>query len=152
MAYDHRRLPLEAIRDALAHTIARWTEGTEDRVTPIPNLAFFRRHALTPPGICQVEPSVVLVVQGAKRMLVGDDTFAYNSERFLIASLDIPASSEVVEASPDRPCLGLLLKLDLRLMTELLAQSRCRRRRIARWPRAWPSARSRQRCSSPSSG
>jgi AraC-like DNA-binding protein len=124
MAYNDTRLPSELTRVALASTIESWTEGTEDRATPIPNLAFFRREAPTPPGICQVEPSVVLVVQGAKRMLVGDDTFAYNSERFLIASLDIPASSEVVEASPDRPCLGLLLKLDLRLMTELVAQSR----------------------------
>jgi AraC-type transcriptional regulator N-terminus len=44
----------------------------------------------------------LLVVQGAKRMLVGDGIFAYNSERFLIASLDIPASSEVVEASLDK--------------------------------------------------
>jgi AraC-like DNA-binding protein len=47
-----------------------------------------------------------------------------NSERFLIASFDIPASSEVVEASPHRPCLGLLLKLDLRMMAELVAQTR----------------------------
>jgi AraC-like DNA-binding protein len=114
----------EAIRAALARTIGHWTKGSEDRSTLIPGLGFFRREAPTPPGICQVEPSVVLVVQGAKRMLVGDDAFAYDSERFLIASLDVPASSEVVEASPDRPCLGLVLKLDLRMMAELVAQTR----------------------------
>jgi AraC-like DNA-binding protein len=124
MTNDNTRLPPEAILAALAGTIGRWTEGTEDRSTPVPDLAFFRREAPTPPGICRVEPSVVVVVQGAKRMLVGDDTYAYNSERFLIASFDIPASSEVVEASPDRPCLGLLLKLDLRMMAELVAQTR----------------------------
>jgi AraC-like DNA-binding protein len=123
MAYDNTSPP-EAILAALAGTIGRWTEGTEDRSTPVPDLAFFRREAPTPPGICRVEPSVVVVGQGAKRMLVGDDTYAYNSERFLIASFDIPASSSVVEASPDRPCLGLLLKLDLRMMTELAAQTR----------------------------
>jgi AraC-like DNA-binding protein len=124
MTNDNTRLPPEAILAALAGTIGRWTEGTEDRSTPVPDLAFFRREAPTPPGICRVEPSVVVVVQGAKRMLVGDDTYAYNSERFLIASFDIPASSEVVEASPDRPCLGSLLKLDLRMMAELVAQTR----------------------------
>jgi AraC-like DNA-binding protein len=123
MAYDNTGLSTNAIRAALARTIGRWTLGTEDRSTPIPDLTFFRREAPTPPGICQVEPSVVLVVQGAKRMLVGDDAYAYDSKRFLIASLDVPASSEVVEASPDRPCLGLVLKLDLRMMTELVAQS-----------------------------
>ena len=121
---DNTELPLESIRIALARTIGRWTAGTEDRSTPIPDLAFFRRETPTPPGLCQVEPSVVLVVQGAKRMLVGDDTYAYDSERFLIASHDIPASSEVVEASRDRPCLGLVFKLDLRMMAEMVAQSR----------------------------
>ncbi len=120
---DTRRLSSETIRAALASTIGRWTEGTEHRATPIPDLAFFRRESPTPPGICQVEPCVVLVVQGAKRMLVGDDTFAYNSERFLIASLDIPASKQVIEASSGRPCLGLVLKLDLRFMTDLISQS-----------------------------
>ncbi len=112
------------IRAALASTIGRWTEGTGDRSTPIPNLAFFRREAPTPPGICRVEPSVVLVVQGAKRMLMGEDSFAYDCERFLIASLDVPASSEVVKASRERPCLGLVLKLDLRMMAEMLAKNR----------------------------
>lgn len=124
MTFDKMRLPLEAIRGGLAEAIARWTQGTEDRATPIPDLTFFRRESPTPPGLCQVEASVLIVVQGAKRMLVGDDAYSYNSERFLIASLDIPASSEVVEASPDRPCLGLLLKLDLRMMAELVAQTR----------------------------
>ncbi len=123
MTYDNTGLPPDMIRAALARTIGRWTEGTEDRSTPIPDLAFFRREAPTPPGICRVEPSVVLVVQGAKRMLMGDDTYAYDCERFLIASLDIPASSEVVKASRERPCLGLVLKLDLRMMAELVAQS-----------------------------
>jgi AraC-like DNA-binding protein len=124
MANANAGLPLEVVRAAMARTIGRLTEGTEDRSTSIPDLALFRREAPTPPGICHVEPSVVLVVQGAKRMLVGDDAYAYDSQRFLIASLDIPASSEVVEASPERPCLGLVLKLDLRMMTELVARNR----------------------------
>jgi AraC-like DNA-binding protein len=112
------------MRAALARSIDRWTAGKADVSTPIPNLAFFRREAPTPPGSCRVDPSVVLVVQGAKRMLAGDDAYAYDAERFLIASLEVPASSEVVVASPERPCLGLVLKLDLRMMTELVAEAR----------------------------
>src|SRR5687767_56646 len=95
----------EEIRAVLAGAIGRRTSGSEDLPTPIPELSLFRREAPTPPGICRVEPSVVLTVQGKKRMLVGDEAYAYDSERFLIASHDIPASSEVVEASPGRPCL-----------------------------------------------
>lgn len=113
---------LETARAALVDSIGRHTQGAEDVATRISALGLFRREVLTPPGLCRVEPSVVLVVQGAKRMLVGDSALAYDSERFLVASLEIPASSEVVEASPERPCLGLVLKLDLRLLVEIVAQ------------------------------
>ena len=113
----------EEIRAALASAIGRRTAGSEDRSTAIPELSLFRRQTPTPPGICRVEPSVVLTVQGKKRMLVGEDAYAYDSKRFLIASHDIPASSEVVEASPDRPCLGLVLRLDVRMLVELVSQT-----------------------------
>jgi AraC-like DNA-binding protein len=124
MAHDRTGLPLDELRVALASTIGRWTDGIGDRATPIADLLFFRREAPTPPGICRVEPSVVLVVQGKKRMLAGDDAYAYDSEHFLIASLDVPASSQVLEASSKRPCLGLTLKLDLRLLAELVPHVR----------------------------
>ncbi len=120
---QHRTAQLDVLHTNLADTIGRWTRGKEDCSTPIPNLAFFRREAPTQPCACLVEPSIVLVVQGAKQLLIGDHAYAYDSERFLITSLDLPASSQVLEASPDQPCLGLVLRLDLRVMAELIAQS-----------------------------
>ncbi|MBT2538817.1 AraC family transcriptional regulator [Arthrobacter sp. ISL-69] len=113
----------EALRRILAGTIDRWTKGSEDIPTAIPGLSFFRREAPTEPGLCQIEPSVVLAVQGAKRILVGEGNYAYDSRNFLIASLDIPASSQVLDASPERPCLGLIMQLDLRMLAELGAQT-----------------------------
>jgi AraC-like DNA-binding protein len=112
----------EARRAALATTIDRWTAGSEDVHTSITGLTFFRREALTPPGLCQIEPSVVLAVQGTKRMLVGASSYAYDSNHFLVAALDIPASSQVLEASPERPCLGLTMRLDVRTLAELVTQ------------------------------
>jgi AraC-like DNA-binding protein len=113
----------EELRAVLAETIERWTRGAEDVATPIAGLSLFRREALTPPGLCLIEPSVVLAVQGRKRMLVGEGNYDYDSNHFLIASLDIPASSQVLEASPERPSLGLTMQLDLRVLTELVAQT-----------------------------
>jgi len=111
-----------AMHVGMANVIARWAGEQEDCTTSIPNLSFFRRAARTQPNLCLVEPCVVLVVQGAKQLLVGGHAHVYDSERFLIASLDLPASSQVLEASPDKPCLGLTLRLDLRVMAELIAQ------------------------------
>lgn len=89
---------------------------------PIQGLSFFRRENVTQPCACMVEPSMVFVAQGAKQMLLGDDAYPYDPEHFLINSIDLPASSQVIAASTEKPCLGLVLKLDLRIIAELIAQ------------------------------
>ena len=106
----------------LMEIIDRWTKGFRDCPTPIPNLGLWRRERPEPPAVCLVAPSIVLVVQGAKKMWVGNESYEYDTRRFLITSLDIPANSEVLVASPERPCLGLVLSLDLRMLAELIAQ------------------------------
>jgi AraC-like DNA-binding protein len=75
-----------------------------------------------------VEPSIVLVAQGAKQLWVGGEAYRYDTSRFLVTSLDLPANSEVMAASPERPCVGLTLKLDLRVLVELTAHARLPRR------------------------
>lgn len=119
----HPDRSLSAMHADLADTIERWTIGKEDCSTPIENLAFFRREVSTEPCICLMEPSIVFVVQGAKQLLIGKQSFAYDTERFLLNALDLPASSQVLDANPGRPCLGLVFKLDLQIMAEIIAQS-----------------------------
>lgn len=113
---------LDVLRSAMVDSIGRRTVGNTDCATPIPDLTFFRREMPMPPCNCLVEPSIVLVVQGEKQMLVGGDAYPYDVNRFLVTSLDLPANSQIVTASADKPCLGLVLKLDLRIMAELIAQ------------------------------
>lgn len=114
---------IEALRESMAHVLAEWTRDAADASTPIPNLKFYRREGPTRPDRCMVEPSVSLVIQGTKRALLGDDVYAYNIDRFLITSLDLPSMMHIVEASPDKPYLGLMLKLDLRVLSEVMLQS-----------------------------
>jgi len=116
--------PLAADRtsSALIAVIERATRGVEHLPTPIPGLSLFRRNAITQPSYCFIKPSLVLVVQGTKQMVVGTDTYRYDPSRFLLTSLDMPARSEVLAASPDAPCLGLNFQLDLQIIAELVAQ------------------------------
>lgn len=114
---------VEALRASMATVLSTWTHGVSDRATPIPNLKFFRRENPTRPDYCMVEPGVSLVIQGTKQALLGDDVYAYNINRFLITSLDLPAMMHIVEASPERPYLGVMLKLDLRVLSEVILQS-----------------------------
>lgn len=106
----------------LSEIIGRWTVGKEDVETAIPDILLFRRESKTDPITCLIEPSIVFVTQGVKQMLVGERSFVYDADRFLVASLDLPGSSQVLEASPEIPCLGLVYRLDLRVITELSGQ------------------------------
>jgi AraC-like DNA-binding protein len=117
------QLELQLARNGLAKVIDRWTANDQDLVTAVPGLSFFRRDHPTKAGLCQIEPSIVIAVQGAKRLFFGDGEYVYDSQNFLVASLDIPASSQVVKASPETPCLGLTMRLDLRILTEIIAQT-----------------------------
>ncbi|SEG67071.1 AraC family transcriptional regulator [Marinobacterium lutimaris] len=115
---------LEAIHAELVPIIDRLTVGQEDVPTRINNLALFRREAATDPCDCMVEPSIVMVVQGAKQLLIGDKGYVYNTRQFLITSLDLPAKSQVLEASPETPSLGLVFRLDMNIIAELIAQNK----------------------------
>lgn len=108
--------------DVLVHAIGSRVCIPGDYPMPIPGLGFYRREQPATPVVCMVEPSIVLVAQGEKRLWVGGEGYPYDTARFLVTSLDIPANSEVLVASPTRPCLGLTFKLDLRILAELIAQ------------------------------
>lgn len=106
----------------LVQAITVRTRGTGDFDTPIDGLTFFRREAPAQPDICMIEPSVVLVASGIKQVWVGGEAYRYDTSHFLITSLELPANSEVMVASSDQPCLGLTMKLDFRIVAELIAQ------------------------------
>lgn len=113
---------MDSLQNAMAQTIIERVHETQDWVTPIPDLLFFRRDEATEPCACMVDPSIVLVVQGSKKMLVGEYDYLYDLSNFLVNSLNLPAKSQVVDADHNRPCVGLVIKLDLRMLSELISQ------------------------------
>ncbi len=108
---------------ALSERIARWTEHGELYTTTVPGLSLFRRKEATEPISGMYEPSVCLVAQGVKRVLLGDDTYVYDAHHYLITSLHLPTIVQVLEASPEKPYLGLRLKFDLREVSQLMVDS-----------------------------
>lgn len=110
-------------QEALTQVIGSRVLKPGDYATSIAGLGFFRREHPTPPVVCMVEPSIILVAQGEKQLWVGGEGYPYDTTRFLVTSLDLPANSEVLAASPEQPCLGLTFKLDLRMLAELITQS-----------------------------
>ena len=119
---NHTSMQSPSPQETLAQIIGARVTQSGDFPTPIAGLGFFRRDQPSPPAVCMVEPCIVLVARGEKRLWVGGEGYPYDPSRFLITSLDLPANSEVLVASPQQPCLGLTLKLDLRMLAELIAQ------------------------------
>lgn len=113
----------ESAITALKDSIARWTEQGELHTTAIPGLSLFRREGPTEPISGMYEPSICLVAQGAKRVLLGDDTYVYDAHNYLITSVHLPTIVQIIEASPDKPYLGLRLKFDLREVSQLMVDS-----------------------------
>jgi AraC-like DNA-binding protein len=114
---------MEVALKALGASIARLTDKGERIETAIPGLVLARREEPTQPTSGMYEPSICLVAQGAKRVLLGDDTYVYDAHHFLITSVDLPTVVQVIEASREKPFLGLLLKLDQRQISRLMVDS-----------------------------
>jgi len=107
----------------LAKSIARWTDKSDHLETAISGLALYRRDETTQPASGMYEPSLCLIAQGAKRVLLGDDSYVYDAHHFLITSVDLPTVWQIIKASREKPCLGLVLKLDLREISQLMVDS-----------------------------
>ena len=115
---------MEVALEALGKSIARCTEKGELHTTPVPGLSLFRRIEPTEPITGMMyEPSVCLVAQGAKRVLLGDDSYVYDARHYLIAAVHLPTVVQIIQASREKPYLGLRLKLDLREISQLMVDS-----------------------------
>src|SRR4030081_1671770 len=110
----------EEIRVALAKCIIGFIEKSKDQATPIPGFAIYRRDHPTGPIFGLYEPSLTLLVQGRKRVMLGQEAFACGASRYLLTSVNVPVIGQVVEASPERPYLCFFLRLDLGAARQLL--------------------------------
>jgi AraC-like DNA-binding protein len=67
--------------------------------------------------------SICLIAQGSKHVMLGEDTYVYDANHFLITSVDLPVVAQIIEASREKPYLGLRLELDQRTVAELMVDS-----------------------------
>ncbi|MFW1369665.1 AraC family transcriptional regulator N-terminal domain-containing protein [Vibrio parahaemolyticus] len=107
----------------LAKLIARWTGDANQYDTPISGLRFSRWTTPTPPTSYTHNPSICVIAQGRKRVLLGEESFIYDANHFLISSVDLPIIANIIEASEEQPYLGLIMELDLTEISQLIVDS-----------------------------
>ncbi|EGQ8245196.1 TPA: AraC family transcriptional regulator [Vibrio parahaemolyticus] len=107
----------------LAKLVDRWTGNANQYDTPISGLRFSRWTTPTPPTSYTHNPSICLIAQGRKRVLLGEESFIYDANHFLISSVDLPIIANIIEASEEQPYLGLIVELDLTEISQLIIDS-----------------------------
>lgn len=110
------------MRKELALKIADRAIAEGDTHTQIPGLRLYRRSLTTACISAAYEPSLVVFLQGKKRINVGKTTYVCDGSNFLLTSVDLPVVSQVIAATEQEPMLGLLLKLEMPAVRDILSQ------------------------------
>ena len=97
----------------LAHLVARYAQ--RDGVFPLrlPGTYALRRARMSSePVRATLAPSVCIVAQGAKVVMLGHEVFEYDPARLLVFAVDLPVSGQLTRASQREPFLGFKLDLE----------------------------------------
>ncbi|MFM0739659.1 AraC family transcriptional regulator [Paraburkholderia xenovorans] len=109
--------------NALTEAVKRYTDaqaGPSPFATAVPGLTIVRSDHQKPPSHIIFRPALCVVVQGAKWSTFGDQRFEYGAGQALVVSVEMPALSRVVQASPDKPNLSVVIEFDLAAMSQVL--------------------------------
>ncbi len=88
--------------------------------TAIASLEVVRSSAPSEPVPAVYRPSLCYVLQGTKEVSVSGRSFRYSTGQYLVSSVDLPLTGEIVEATPARPYLCLVVALSPALIYDVL--------------------------------
>ncbi|MHC1547889.1 AraC family transcriptional regulator [Phyllobacterium sp. K27] len=72
------------------------------------------------------QPMFGFVLRGAKRVVIGNRTLRYDSNHFLIASIDVPASRVTIEDLLEAPYVAVRLAIDQDILSDLVVGIPCK--------------------------
>jgi len=110
------------MRKELASKIAAHTHSPGENPTAIPGLGLYRRTKPTACFLATYEPSLTVFVQGRKRVNLGGTIYHCDGSSFLLSSIDVPAESQIIEASEQVPLLSMFLRLDMPTVREVISR------------------------------
>ncbi len=105
---------LASLRAAVAARFEGMPQDRRDFVTAIPWLTLIRIPEPTPAGRGMLQPSLCLLLQGAKQMLVGADVLEYGPGDYVLTAVEMPVAGQVTAATPEAPYFGIRIDFDPR--------------------------------------
>jgi AraC-like DNA-binding protein len=113
---------VQANREELVERIGRpmREDGT---VQPLQGLHLSRSSLPLKPLHSVLKPSLCVIAQGSKEVLLGDSRYRYDPSQYLLATVELPRVSQVLSASKERPYLSLRLELAPTLVSEVMVEA-----------------------------
>ena len=109
-------------REELVELVAR-AVGENGAVEAPGGLQLLRQSSPTPKDHGVSSPAFCVIAQGSKEVLLGDDCYRYDANRYLITAAALPTATRVTEASEERPYLGVVLGLDPALVGSVMVEA-----------------------------
>ncbi|MGM9928872.1 MAG: AraC family transcriptional regulator N-terminal domain-containing protein [Bacillus sp. (in: firmicutes)] len=110
----------------LAELIEHHCEQDGVHPTVIPSVYLIRESMMTEPISRVNEPSFCLILQGEKEVLLGQNHFRYGPGDYVVASVDLPVTGQVIKASSDTPYLAFKIEFTPSQILEVLKDAQIR--------------------------
>ena len=115
---DRAQANREELTERIAQAICH--DGT---IEPLKGLHFNRISSPSEPCHVVSIPAFCVIAQGSKEVLLGDDHYQYDPMHYLLATVELPIISQILQASPEKPYLSLRLDLDPTLVGSVMVEA-----------------------------
>lgn len=111
------------IKEAAALIDERMKASAELSLAPRPGLQLWRVTERSPVTPMTYEPMLCVLAQGRKRAHLGEGPpREYGPGHYLVSTQRLPVCAEILEASPQRPLLGMSVTLDIVVLGDLVRE------------------------------
>lgn len=108
--------------ELLKEKILEWYPNPGTYSTSIPGFIIARRDAPSDFERYFYKPMVILILQGSKEAILGSEEYRYSENQYMVSTVDLPATSRIIEASHEKPCLAVALEFDSLIIIQLLSE------------------------------
>ncbi|MFC0561476.1 AraC family transcriptional regulator [Halalkalibacter alkalisediminis] len=107
----------------LTKLIERYSRQDSVELTTIPSLFFINESNVTEPLHGVYKPSFCVIVQGEKEVFLAQQRYTYGPGDYLVASVNLPVTGQVIKACSEAPYLALKLEFTPSQILEVLSAS-----------------------------
>lgn len=91
--------------------------------TAIPALRLIRASNVSEPLHAIYEPSLLMIAQGSKIVVLANETYQYDPASYLVTSVQLPITGQIIQATPQEPYLCVQLSFSTDQILDIIKTS-----------------------------